>query len=372
MHVRKQSPALGNTLVALGLAGGILDSFYPISAATLPVNEIELYASGGHDFANFAVQMGKIFKVSPHAAAIATAIIWTSVVPAAALLAYLSAQSDIGEVVPDAMALRRWLHKAQSNPQISQELATYAASYPHKDQLMKISQKIAQNEPLSQKEHSLACALAFSFIEHLLDHMPERALEKEKREILDEWKQGVKPDRVEQTLTIATTIGSTLTLATKALQIASIAAPSLATAATVLTYTSPLFVGASLLSSAYQVHKDFSAPDTIIPQAAKMLSVAALIVNIAVTALILVSLFVPGFNLLFLAVLIAGSMASIALNYARSQSIKKQFQLAQALQPETWSIMHALWLKHQQKPVGTPMSHPLQLWHNRVKHLLQP
>ena len=38
------------------------------------------------------------------------------------------------------------------------------------------------------------------------------------------------------------------------------------------------------------------------------------------------------------------------------------FQSTAAMEPETWNVMNALWLNHQKKPAGTPMSPALKKW----------
>lgn len=372
MHLRKRSPVVGNALVAMGLTDGIINATYPISAAVMSPSEMRQQAHSGHDFANFAVQMSHVLGVSAQAVAISTAMIWTGVVPIAALLAYLSTKSEAGEIVPEALAMKRWLQKAATDPKIGAELEQYSESYLEKEELASACQKIRalKGKRLTPDKLEIAQHLAIGFIEYLLDHIPNKTIEKEKMEILDEWGKNVKPDRIQTALTGAAIAGSTLAVATKVLQVFSdTIAPSLSTTVTALTYASPLFVGASVLSAAYQVYKDFQCPDTIVPQKAKVLSVARLIVSIVTAVLILMGLFMPGLNLLFIGALLIGSIANIALAYARSRIIQKQFKLIQALKPDTWNVMNALWRNHQKKPPGTKMSRPLKQWHDCVKHL---
>ena len=151
---------------------------------------------------------------------------------------------------------------------------------------------------------------------------------------------------------------------TAILSFLALATPSLQSAATMLGYVSIVFIGASVLSSAYQLYKDFRCPDFIVPIAAKMLSVAHLVSTIACASLIIAAFFVPGLNLIFFAVLIVGCIVNIVLSHRRAQVIRRQFALTQALSAEVWNVMYPLWKNHQWS--GKPMGRVLKKWSDLV------
>jgi hypothetical protein len=365
MCLRKRSPMLGSMFVTMGLTDNLLNSGYAIDAATMNNAELKAAANQGHDFANFAVRMGSILHLPAEAVAISTAAIWMGFVPLLALGAYLHTKSHLAEAVPDTLAIQHWLTKAQTDPKIANELKRHFDSFPAKDKFRSICSKTT---PDSKEETQQIQKYALDFLGHLLTQIPSKSLENCKSEILESWAKHAKPNRLQTAFTCASVAGSATSIATKFLQVLSQAAfPALSTAATVLTYASPLFAIGSTLSTAYQVYNDFKCPDSVIPKSAKMLSVARLVSSIACAALITVSLFVPGLNGVFMGALFAGALVSVVLAYARSRIVQHQFAKSHATQPDTWNVMHALWLKHKAHPTATTMSPVLQRWVDLVQ-----
>jgi len=369
MHLRRRSPALGSALIAFGFLDH-LSSVYPISAALMSHSEMVEQAKSGHDFANFAIKISDLTGTSAQAIAIATAAVYTAIVPIAALFAYLRTKSSVNEGVPDALAMRHWILKAEKDPKIAKELEALLARYSEKQELEKTFKKLlaADAKPLSMAERNDLERQVLRFTAYLLDKIPVSALEKSKGEIIAAWDKNVPQDKIGTSLAIAAGVGTIGVLTARTLSLlASTVAPSLQTAATVLTYLSPLFLGASVASAAYQVYKDFQCPDAIVPKKAKMLSVARLIATIATAAVLGATLFIPGLNLVLICTLMAGAVVSLLLSYARSRVIQQQFALMKSLEPDTWNVMNRLWLEHQKTSPGKAMSPALKRWVDCVK-----
>ena len=146
MLLRRSSPTIGCMLVAMGLTDSIINSAYPISAAMMSPTEMQQQADQGHDFANFAIHMSNILGVSAETVAIATAAIWTPIVPLAALMAYLYTQSNAADVVPDALAVKHWLQNAETNPKIAKELERLWNRFPEKKEFEKLCQMVLSSD----------------------------------------------------------------------------------------------------------------------------------------------------------------------------------------------------------------------------------
>ena len=353
MHLKKRSPILGNALVGFGLADNMMNAAYPISAAAMSTSQMRTAASNGHDFANFALQMSTVTGIPAQDIAISTAVFWTGFVPVVAGASYLHTKSQIKDVVPDALALKHWIQTTGNDPKVAELLKKYYEAYPQKKLLEKIKIEELHTSPVF-----------VDFINYLLETMPEKTLDISKKEILSNWEKKLPKDRVQTALTTASVIGLITAVTSKILSFLALATPSLQSAATMLGYVSIVFIGASVLSSAYQLYKDFRCPDFIVPIAAKMLSVAHLVSTIACASLIIAAFFVPGLNLIFFAVLIVGCIVNIILSHRRAQVIRRQFALTQALSAEVWNVMYPLWKNHQWS--GKPMGRVLKKWSDLV------
>ena len=351
MHLRKRSPVLGNLLVGFGLTDHLLTVSYPISAAMMSDSELKATQSSGHDFADFALKISDILGISAHDIALSTAVIWTAFVPLIAAAAYLHTRSHIGDVVPDALALKRWVEKAKKDPKASAELEEYYQAYPDKRRKRLDAVKI-EDLPTSPE--------FYDFLGYLLDKIPSQSLDECKKEILASWEKNLPRDRIQTALTVASVGGTAMAVATKTLDVLALANSSLQIAATALSHIAPVFIGASVISAGYQVYKDFQCPDSVVPLSAKMLSVAKLVLTVACAALMITALFVPGLNLAFIGVLVLGSILNILLSYGRSHVIRNSFAFQKAISPEVWNVMYPLWQNHRE--TQTPMSTALKTW----------
>lgn len=349
MHVRKSSPTLGALLVGFGLMDNAANMAYPLSAAMMTQSQMVKSAESGHDFANFAIQMSEITGMSAHTIAISTSVFFASFVPIIAAAAYMHTKSQSNDVIPDVLALKHWVEKAKNDPKIAKELAGYYQAYPGKDDL--------RAAPLDQ----LTASPSFhDFLGFLLDKIPQSSLDACKKEILASWEKNLPKDRIQIALTAVAGVGMVTATTSTVLKILSLAFPLLHTAAAALTYASPIFIGVSVISAGYQVYKDFQCPDSTIPRAAKMLSIAKLTATLACAVLMTAALFMPGLNLAFIGVLFVGILLNVVLNSFRSQVICNQFVLQKALSPEVWNVMYPVWKSRANANI--PMNHALKTW----------
>lgn len=349
MHVRKSSPILGTMMVGFGLMDNGTHMAYPISAAMMSESQLIKSAQSGHDFANFAVQMSNITGMSAHTIAISTAVFFATFVPIVAAAAYIHSKSQSRDVVPDVLALKHWVEKAKNDPKIAKELAIYFQAYPGKDAL--------RAAPLDQ----LGPSPEFhDFLGYLLDKIPQSSLDACKKEILAAWEKNLPQDRIQKALAAVTGVGMATAMTSTVLKILSLAFPALQIAAAALTYASPIFIGASVISAGYQVYKDFQCPDATIPRTAKMLSIAKFTATLACAVLLTAALFMPGLNLAFIGVLFVGILLNIVLNSFRSQVICSQFVLQKAMSPEVWNVMYPVWKSRLRAKI--PMNHALKTW----------
>jgi|GEM_PF-3454619 len=431
MGLRKRHPALGNAMVAFGLTDCVFSSSYAIQPTMMSTAEMKSAAATGHDFANFDLKISDMTGIAPGDVAIATAVVWTSIVPLAALFAYLHFKSNASEAVPDMLAVKRWLQKAEANPEMAARLEGIMRSYPQKKFLSEMAQRlqiadqkplepiaklpdpakspfsghlrprsstnplgvglvartVAARLPLTNGRKIIGFSGAGSFAtgsltssaietiqtetlrlaEFLLDRIPTKELKECKKEILAEWDKNAPVDRLQTVLSLASLAGTVSATAAKVLSFLSSASSGLQTAATVLTWTAPVFILASVASAAYQVYKDIKCPDWILPKNAKMLSAARLVVSVATSTILITSLFVPGLNAACFGALLLGGSAAILLSYMRTRTVQKQIMRQKAMEPETWNVMNALWIEHQKKPAGTAMSPALKRWIDCVR-----
>ena len=349
MQLRNRYPVLGNLMVGFGLMDNLSNSAYPISAAMMSERQMTADGWAGHDFARFAVNMSHITGISAHDIAISMAVIWTAFVPMVALAAYLHSKSHVGDLLPDALALRRWFEKAEKDPKIAAELDKYYQAYRQKEKLAKIKIEDLPSSPLF-----------YDFLGYLFDKIPSETLDACKKELLDSYEKTLPKDRIQTALTAAWVAGTATALASKILCILALAYPVLQTAATALSYVSPVFIGASIISAGYQTYKDFQCPDSAVPKLAKMLSVAKLVATIGCGVLIITALFVPGLNMAFVGVLVFGAGLNILLSYKRSQVIAQEFTFQKAISPEVWNVMYPIWKNHQSEK--QPMNRALKIW----------
>jgi len=345
MKLKEHEPTTGYMMVTFGLMQHLVSSGYSWSAAVMSEHELIGKASHGHDFANFAIKIGDITGVSPQAVAISTAVLWTAFVPAIAVAMYCYQKAHETDIVPDHLALQQWLSKAVNDQKVQQTIEKYIESYPRKKNLLSLWTEYAQ---CIQKdgEGKLTKALRLEmqrFAEYLINKLPKKTLNRSKKEVLRKWEKMQTPDNIQKALSILSIIGTISALGTKIITVlAQTSVQSLTTVASVLSYATPIFLGVSVASNAYETYKDLKSSDKAVPKAAKMISVAKLVVAVATAVGICVGLFVPGLNAVLIVSLLTGLVAGIALAYARQRIIKHRFNLLQSLEPQNWVFMYDL------------------------------
>jgi hypothetical protein len=358
MFLRKRSPVLGNLMVGFGLTNNMINASYPISAAMMSNSQLAKNGAAGHDFANFALKMSGLTGIPARGIAVGAAAFWTAFIPMLAAAAYLHTRSQIADVVPDFLALKHRVQKAESDPKIAAALEKYYEAYPHKEKLAKV---LVEDLPTSP--------LFYDFLSYLLEKIPVTSLEECKKEILASWDKSVPQDQVQTAFTLISLTGTGAAVASKILSVLSLAHPALHTAAAALGAIAPVFIGASVISAGYEVYKDFQCPDAVIPKAAKMLSIAKLVATIACAALMIAALFVPVLNIAFVgALILLGACLDIGLSYGRSRLIREQFAFQKAMSPEVWNVMFPLWQSHESGKLK--MNRALKTWADCVSKKL--
>lgn len=347
MKLKERHPAAGYFLLSYGIMQHLFSSFYPWSAAIASDQEFYNAAVNGtsHDFVNFSAKIGNLTGADPKTIAITTASLWTAFVPAVALAIYFYQKAHQTDIVPDHIALQHWLGKARNNKDVEKTLEKYLEKYPRKKKLEDLWKNLANVKEVSDVDKiSEKYPLELRrFAEYLLDKLPKKILKTEKKEVLKECKIEDRPKKIEKVLTGLAIFGTITSIATKILQILSQTfVPVLSAAATGLTFASPLFVGVSVISSGYETYKDLKSPDKQIPKAAKMISVAKLVVAVASAVGIIVGLFVPTLNLVLISAIVLGAVGSLVLSYARYRVIKQRFELLQSTNPVQWNFMYDL------------------------------
>ena len=358
MHLRDRNPILGNMLVATGITANAIYSIDPILYA-FDVKAIPHDSSFNPEgMARFIECMSEVTGLSTQVTAIATASIWAAFIPLVALAAYFHTRTKNSDLVPEGLAVKQWIQKAKNDPKIAQELQTLSEKYPRKAQFEKLLK-----EPNNESE----VEEIFLFVIYLLDTLPARSLEPIKEEMAKELCPKACTDKIQTGLAATSIVGNVSSVASLALSFFAETShsSSLGTAATVMSHVAPVFIAGSVLSAGYQVYKDFQCPNDTIPRAAKMISVAKLIVTIATATLIIAGLFVPGLHLVLLVALFIGCIASLALSYSRSQVIKRQFEYLRAIEPSTWKIMTTRWKHHIDQ--GTKITPGLKRWSRCVQ-----
>lgn len=348
MILRKKSPILGNLFVLFGLADSVTASNYAIGAATMSRGQLSQAAHQGHDFANFALKMSDITGMPATDIAITTATLWTLVVPLIAIASYMKTKSHITDAVPDILALREWIQDDKNKEKIN----TYWEAYC-------TAQKNKKDAPAPQ---------LYGFVNDLLNKISSSELSPYKTKLLTSWNKNIPTDRIQTGLNITASLGMITSIATKILSTLSLAHPGLEATTTALSYAAPVLVGAAIASAAYQVYKDFKCNDSVIPQKAKMISIAKLIVTIASAIFIIISLFQPAsLNFTFPIALFSGALINTGLSFARAKIVQNQYALHTANSDAVKELMLPLWEAHQKNNVDQPMPQALEKWAKLAK-----
>ena len=339
MQIKDKHPAAGYALMTTGMTLHIMNSTYPISAAIMTNEQIIHTAqTSGHDFANFAYQMSKVTNIPPQGIAIATAAVFTGIVPAVALGMYLHQKAHKTDIVPNHLALEHWLSKSVNDPKIDEKFTKLYKKYPHKEDLQKsvikvleIDEKYRKNSTSVSKQEIAAANSDLinerkKFNNYLIQKLDKKIIEENKNEVLGEWQKLQKSDKTQQLLeklSIAGIVGTSVTPVVNVL--GKTIAPALGAAGTVLTYASPALAACGTVKTAYDTYKDLKSPDTKVPKKAKAISIAQTVTSAAGVTTMAISLLVPPAGMLLIPALLGTTVAGLGLSIAKNSIIKKNF-----------------------------------------------
>jgi hypothetical protein len=319
--IRDKVPVVGDFLIGFGLFEHLASSIYPWSAAVMSSEDLVSKARVGHDFANFAVQVSKITPFSARAIAIATASLWTVSVPFLALGIYLFKKSKEKDLISDRIALQYWITQSLKDKQKEALFAKLYKEYPEK-------------RP------------DFRFFEYLLDKLPKEELQKAKEEIMHYWAKAKPQDKlqtaVDSVSIVFGVVSTVISVAAKVFEVlGETILPKLAPAASVCNYAAPLLGAVTLLSEIYEAQKDLNTPSEQMPQLAKVLTVAKLVVAVVGSTLLVVGAFIPGINAFVICGFVLGTGGTIAFALAKQVVIKKRIRLYHAINPVQCDMMIA-------------------------------
>lgn len=347
MQIKDKHPAAGYALMTTGMTLHLMSSAYPISAAVMTNEQIIHTAqTTGHDFANFAYDMSKVTNIHPQGIAIATAAIYTGIVPAVALGMYLYQKSHKTDIVPDYLALEHWLSKSVNDPKIDEKFMKLYKKYPHKEDLQKAVIQIVEidekyrKDPKSVSQQQITSANQTliegrkKFNNYLINKLDKNIIEQNKNEVLEEWHKLQKSDKVQQLLeklSIAGMVGTSITPVVNVL--GKTIAPALGAAGTALTYASPALAACGTVKTAYDTYKDLKSPDTKVPKSAKAISIAQTVTSAVGVTTMAISLLVPPAGMLLIPALLVTTAAGLVLSIAKNNIIKKNFYEQNGLEP---------------------------------------
>lgn len=353
MYLRKKKPALAYGMIGYGLTDNLMQAAHPFTGVF-----------SGQGLSSSDSLFNTSIGLPGHLASICTSSFFAAIVPVAGFFAYKHSKRLAANSISDLAAIKHWIQSAEKDPAQLAQLQKLWDSYSAKqgtNQLEKICAKIAQTtnplNPLLESKEVL------HFIQFLLDNAPQEAIQQAKEEILESQRKKTPDDPILTVLASTAVAGGVALIAAKILAILTeksfFAVNVIITA---LTAISIVGLVASVLTSAYQTYQDLSAPERLMPQEAKMYSIAKLICNIATAALLTGSIFIPGVNLVLVTMLVLTSIVSIYANFKRSEIIQEKAALEQASRPETVQTMQALLKQHRLEKDSFPMSARLRKW----------
>ena len=346
MQIKDKHPAAGYALMGTGMTLHLMSSAYPISAAVMSNEQIIQKAGTGHDFANFAYQMSKVSNIPPQGIAIATAAIYTGIVPAIAIGMYLHQKAHKTDIVPEHLALEHWLSKSVKDPKIDEKFMKLYQKYPRKEELQKaviavleIDEKYRTNpKSVSTAEIKAANSTLIEerkkFNNYLIKKLDKKIIQENKNEILGEWQKLQKSDKLQQLLeklSVAGMVGASITPVVSVL--GQTIVPALGAAGTALTYASPALAACGTAKTAYDTYKDLKSPDTQVPKKAKAISIGQTVASTAGVTALAISLLVPGAGMLLIPALIGTTVTGVGLSIAKNNIIKKNFYQQNGLEP---------------------------------------
>jgi len=325
MVVREKIPVLGYGLVALGLTQHAANSVYPWSAAMMSSETLATKVGSGHDFANFAARVSRLTSLSPKTVAITTATVWTSSIPLLAFSIYLFQKSRDRNLVSDREALQHWILQSSIDDKKAERLKELYEKYRRG---------------------------SAPFYNVLLKELSKDEIKKSKEEILSQWAHLYPQDKVQTVLNtvsvISGAVATVISLSSKVFEIlGQTTVPVLAPIARGSAHLSPILGTVSLLSEVYEVHKDLKISSELVPKAAKVLSVAKLVVAVAGSTLLIVGSFIPGINLFIICGIALGTGGTIVFALCKNIVVQRRFKLYQSIQPARCDLMLEFARRHR-------------------------
>ena len=354
MKLKDSHPAAGYALLACGLTQHLMSSGYPITAALMDNATLAHEASVGHDFANFARCVGRLTGLSAQTVAIATAAVWTGLVPAVALGMYLHQKSHKGDIVPDHLALQHWLSQSQDDPKRDKVFIKLFNQYPGKENLQMYSRNLVQLQCLKMEhpeDEEISAKLSHTwdklhdektrFDQFLLGKIPKSALKKSKLDVVEKWEKLQANNKVQMALTTLSVGGMAVGVMGRIFGVLGrTVAKGLAPIATALSYVFPALQALAIGASAYETYKDLKSPTSKVPMPAKVVSVVKTAGFVIGSAAMAAATFVPGLNMIFIPAMIFTIISCIGLSFAKNRILKKSFELHQSVIPDQWNFMY--------------------------------
>lgn len=343
MALKDKAPILGWSMVSFGVMQHLMTSSYSWSAALMSPETMLDKAASGHDFANFAVKLSEMTGLSSKAIAIGTSVAWTSIVPALAIGLYLNQKSKQLDIVPDHLAVQNLLYKSLTDEKCAKTIAASYENYPRKEKLESLWKNgLNQTSDSFSMSYDLHLELR-RYTEHLIQSLPSKTIKHSKKEVLQRYAKLQAPDRVGQALSVVSIVGTIATLASRILKVlGDTIAPYLASAGSVLSYSSPLLTCVSIISGGYETYKDLRSPTEKVPKRVKVVSVAKLVVTVVSSIGLAVGTLMSGLYIVAVASVLLNLVGGVVLNFARQKMIKKRFDLLSSLEKGNWNMMYNL------------------------------
>lgn len=305
--LRKEHPVIGYTLMASSTWNHFLNTYYPLSAALMPKNQLAEAAHQGHDFASFAVNTG----INPWV----TAGVFAALLPVEAAALVLLDKMD-EDKVKDQLSLSRLIQKGK----ITEAQITEAYNkYPEKESLSKTEKKFSsllatplselnEKSPAEVKKAMAELQGKYSGFRDYLVKQYRPQIETEKKNLPPEkhlsfketiekfkndFKEQFKKDKIGTALDVGAISGGVALAGRGALEITKAVAksPALLSAASVASQALKALVpgigAVAVANSAYHAYKAVSNPELSGKEKAFQLSLAGF------SALVAAALFVP-------------------------------------------------------------------------------
>ena len=356
MKLRKTNPALAYSILSFGGTMHLINSAYPISAAVMGAETLELEANRGHDFANFAVRMGEVTGLAPQAVAIMCAGLWVGIIPGIALAMYLHEKSSQDELVPDHIALGHWLSQAKDDEKVAEVFDGLLEKYPEQKQLKafalkslvlkyKLDHRIGEKESVLKEFGALNIRMTRAqdkFNTYLLSKIPSKTINRARADVLTRWGALTTNKKLRTAMVGIQAGGFTLGVLSQLFGLLGrTIVAGLAPVATALSYAFPVFqlIGAGF--SAYDTSRDLRSPVDTVPRSAKVLSVLKTTMVSVSSVMLIIGICVPGLGALILPGILVGLIGALGFGFAKTRIIRHRFDVHQSVKPVEWNYMSA-------------------------------